>query len=229
MGNLQNEDSPESKTAAPPTDQSESMEIPEGVPPETRGSKQFALFAFIAIFVAILGSAVLYLASRRSTSAPPAQATVQPAVQPAVQAAAPAPVETPKPQPPPQPVPEPTTPATAPPVQPVEPPKPAAVEAPLTIEPGRWYLQVGSLEKRVADIMSQGLRIKGIPAFVSPGVTPLVSRIVAGPFDDPAQLQATEKQLKEMGFQPFARKFEASDLVEPPAQTAATPSPDVRR
>lgn len=239
MGNLEKEDSPESTTAGPPADDPSAVEIPEGVPPETRGSKQFALVAFIAIFVAILGSAVLYLTSRRgsvaepSPSPPPVQTAKQQVQQPPV-AVPPKPEE---PKPPVAPVvasTPPPSPAAAPVVEPLKLPEPAVPQA------GRWYLQVGSLEKGVADIMSQGLRIKGIPAMVAPGITPLVSRIIAGPFDQPAQMAATDKQLREMGFQPFPRKFDAAELREPPPQTAvqqpppASPEPvpvkpDVRR
>lgn len=229
MGNLDQTDSPESNATGLPTEDPLEIQIPEGVPPETRGSKQFALFAFIAIFAAILGSAVLYLVSRRVAPAPePVQTTAAVAPVPATP-----PVKLP--------VPEPAAQQPAPdPVQEAPPPQPSSI-APV-VEPsavpqaGRLYLQVGSLEKRVAEIMSQGLRIKGIPAMVAPGVTPVVSRIIAGPFDDTAQMSAADKQLREMGFQPFPRKFDPSELVEPPPQTAAapeptaaTPKPDVRR
>lgn len=239
MGNLEQADSPESKATGSPAEDAVEIEIPEGVPPETRGSKQFALFAFIAIFVAILGSAVLYLASRRSGGGVPEH--VQP-VQTAQQqnVSAPKPVE-PVVVPPPQPAPAVAS-STAPPEpirapEPVKQPEAAAAPAPVP-QAGRWYLQVGSLEKGVAEIMSQGLRIKGIPAVVAPGVTPIVSRILAGPFDDSTQMAAAEKQLREMGFQPFPRKFDAAELREPPPQTAqqapgspeAVPTkPDVRR
>lgn len=240
MGNLEQADSPESKATGSPAEDAVEIEIPEGVPPETRGSKQFALFAFIAIFVAILGSAVLYLASRRSDGGAPEQSKPVHAAQ-QQNASAPKPVE-PVVVPPPQPSPavasstSPPEPVRAP--EPVKQPEAAAVAPTPVPQAGRWYLQVGSLEKGVADIMSQGLRIKGIPAVVAPGVTPIVSRILAGPFDDSAQMAAAEKQLREMGFQPFPRKFDAAELREPPPQTAQqAPSspegvptkPDVRR
>jgi hypothetical protein len=207
----------------------------------TMGRQHLVLYAFIGVFVAVLGSAMVYLAGRQG-AAQPAQAIALPS-KPATAgvAAVTPPVEVPKPaavaDPPPQ-EPLPAS-ASAPPAQALpEAPKPAVpatapalIPTPAVLEevlPNRMYLQVGSLDKNVAEILTQGLRIKGIPATIAPGVTPLLSRIIVGPFQTNTEMGVVQKQLSELGFTPFPRQFQPSELHPPPAQNASAGVPPAK-
>jgi len=232
-----------SEPPEPVTVEGELEELPP-VPPKADRQKQVALYAFLAFFVAVIGCSVWYMVSRRASTPPPPSApkevvaaqpvpaVVEPPKTAAVTPASPAPAKT-----------EPVAPAavastTAPPPPPAPlPPRatplPQGFEQP---EPNRAYLQVGSLERGVAEVIAQGLRTRGIQTTIAPGVTPIVSRIIVGPFESSADMEAVNKHLNGLGFRPFPRRFgteELRKLLAEGAQTTSTETasspPDVRR
>lgn len=208
------------------------------------GRQHIALYAFIGVFLAVLVSAMAYLAGRQGpnpvTSIPAKPVTVissavpatvpapdpvrAPVVAKATATVAEAPVSAPAP-------------VAAPAPKPVLPPAAAALAAaPLTPAAGpavfadvlanRMYLQVGSLDKKVAGLITQGLRIRGVSATLAPGVSETLARIIVGPFDTTAEMGVVQKQLTELGFQPFPRQFQRSELI-PAAQNASAMTPAV--
>ncbi len=232
----------------------EAIEVPAVEPPKTDRAKQIALYAFVALFLAVVGSSVAYLASRRSAvpaPAPPPVATVAPA------APLPAPVaelkdakdgKDVKPAPPQQPQQAGGANASAKPVaaQLQEPPPPtvpqpqqSAAAASLSSNKleqpvaNRFYLQVGSLEKGVAEVLTQGLRARGIQATVAPGVSSVVSRIIVGPFENSSDMNAANRILTDLGFKPFPRRFDPQELRKLLGESASSISPvtqpDMRR
>lgn len=248
-----------SRNAKPETVDEELDPAPAPEVRKTEQSKRMALFAFLGVFLAVMVSSVGYLAYRRSSPAvPPKQiASVSPA-----QTTAPMPVQkspdpVPAPAPPPAVVAEPAAkpanpaPASSPFASPtpkpavVVPPPAASTEQPVApvVLPGpewekpqanRTYLQIGSIEKGVAEVLAQGLRIRGLRATVAPGVTPKVYRIIVGPFESVPEMKGVEKMLAGMGFQTFPRQFGAEELRRLMQEATATASapvspPDVRR
>ncbi len=202
------------------------------------GRQHLALYAFIGVFVAVLASAIAYLASRQGPN-PVTEIPAKPVM--VISSAAPASVRAAKPVDPvaaPLTVPvtvaaAPVVPAAPPPatVKPVEQvvakpliPANPATAALADVLPNRMYLQVGSLDKNVAELLTQGLRTKGVPATVAPGVNDMVARIIVGPFDTATEMGVVQKQLSELGFTPFPRQFQASEL-RPVAQNAAALTP----
>jgi cell division protein FtsN len=216
------------------------IEIPPATAAETLKLRQIALRAFVGMFILVVASATVYLASRRSDvqNAAAKAASEKKAIAPVQsQPVQPAPAEQ-------APAVTGTTPSTAssPEVAansptslpPNAPPAARLLDQPL---PNRMYLQVGSLEKGVAEVLAQGLRIKGVPATVAPGVSPIVSRIIVGPFATSEEMGVVNKHLSELGFKPFPRRFEPQELrrlldetaAAPPAAAATPQQPDVRR
>ena len=202
------------------------------------GRQHMALYGFIGVFLAVLASAIAYLAGRQGpnpvAAVPTKPVTVISSAAPAAAVVAPKPVAT-------VPAPLATTPVasapapTAPAPAPVKAPEPVVAAKPLVpatpatgaladVLPNRMYLQVGSLDKHVAELLTQGLRTKGVPATVAPGVNDTVARIIVGPFDTAAEMSVVQKQLSELGFTPFPRQFQASEL-RPAAQNAAAVTP----
>ena len=184
----------------------EEIEVPAPEREVNGKPKRLALLAFVAMFAAVFLSTIVYFVSRRETERPaPAAKPVQ------AQLAIPAPaaVDPPKAVPPIE-VPRAVSPAAS------------TVTAPLD-EPlaNRMYLQVGSLEKGVAEILTQGLRTKGLQATVAPGITPLVARIIVGPFQTAGEVGAANKYLTELGFKPFPRRFEEKELRRLLAEAAS--------
>jgi hypothetical protein len=208
------------------------------------GRQHMALYAFIGVFLAVLASAIAYLAGRQgpnpvasipakpvtviSPAAPPTPLTAAAAPQaasPVVTIPAPVAVVT---QPPPVAPPPPVASKPAAPVQAAAPPPATVTAAPPALADvlaNRMYLQVGSLDKNVAELLTQGLRIKGVPATIAPGINNTVARIIVGPFNTATEMGLVEKQLNGMGFQPFPRQFQPSELRPPAAENAAAITP----
>lgn len=199
------------------------------------GRQHMALYGFIGVFLAVLASAIAYLAGRQGPN-PAASIPTKPVT--VISSAAPVPAPAPAPVLPKAPpaAAAPVTPTTAAAVVPVpvvsQPSKPVpVVPAPTPaagaladVLPNRLYLQVGSLDKNVAELLTQGLRTKGVPATVAPGVNDVVARIIVGPFDTASEMGVVQKQLTEMGFSPFPRQFQPGEL-RPSAQNAAAVVP----
>lgn len=209
----------EEPASAPEAFDDTDVEVPAPEPDKSNKPKRMALLAFVAVFGLVFVGSLAYLVLRRVNSPAPEVA------------AAPVPLPAPIP---------------APPAPKIEPPK--VVDHPLAAQPqapaplaeplaNRSYLQVGSLEKGVAEVLTQGLRIKGMSATMAPGVTPLVSRIIVGPFQTQAEIDSATKHLNELGFKPFPRRFDEKELkklFEEAAAAAAVAAndagkPDMRR
>jgi cell division septation protein DedD len=215
------------------------IEIPPATATETLKLRQIALRAFVGMFILVVASATVYLASRRSD-------VQNAAAKAANEKKAIAPVQQSQPVQPTPADPAPSVAGTVPSISssaevaakpqtsspPTAQPTAKLLDQPL---PNRMYLQVGSLEKGVAEVLAQGLRIKGVPATVAPGVSPIVSRIIVGPFATSDEMGVVNKHLSELGFKPFPRRFEPQELRRLLDETAATPTiptpqqPDVRR
>lgn len=74
-------------------------------------------------------------------------------------------------------------------------------------EPDRTYIQLGSLDRGFATMMAQGARKMGLPAFVAPGASPSVFRVLAGPFPDPSEMEKAQAMFHAIGLKTFVRKF----------------------
>jgi cell division septation protein DedD len=108
-----------------------------------------------------------------------------------------------------------TAPAQPPPsTQPAQPadtkpvsPAPATPAAAAAVEPapGEIYLQVTSVKPDVADTVVRGLKDKGFPAVLAPGV-PGQTRVLVGPYTDRAKLGQAKAELERLGFSPFVKR-----------------------
>jgi hypothetical protein len=243
-----------SRTAKPETVDEELEAAPTPEVRKSEHSKRMALYAFLGVFLAVMVSSVGYLVYRRSatTAVPPKQiAAVVPPQAPVQKSPEPVPVPPPavaapgpevkpaavSPVPPPvvAPTPKPAAVAATPPAS-LEPVAPVVLPGPEWERPqaNRTYLQIGSIDKGVAEVLAQGLRIRGLRATVVPGVTPKVYRIIVGPFESVPDTKNAEKVLSGMGFQSFPRQFGADELRRLMQEASATASapvspPDVRR
>jgi hypothetical protein len=82
-------------------------------------------------------------------------------------------------------------------------------EAPLEGTPaeGKPYIQLGSVERGFAILMTQGLRKRGVPSLMAPGVSPTVYRVLAGPFETPEELERAKVELEKSGLRMFVRRY----------------------
>jgi cell division septation protein DedD len=82
-------------------------------------------------------------------------------------------------------------------------------EPPLFAEPkaGSVYIQMGAVEKGVSVIFAEGLRKRGLPAFVAPGPSEKIFRVLIGPLPDPAAYIKAKDTVDQIGLSTFARKF----------------------
>jgi cell division septation protein DedD len=87
-------------------------------------------------------------------------------------------------------------------------PLPAA-EPPLFAEPkiGSVYIQMAAVEKGVSVIFAEGLRKRGLPAFVATGPSEKIFRVLIGPLPDPASYLKAKDTVDKIGLATFARKF----------------------
>jgi len=110
-------------------------------------------------------------------------------------------------------------PAELPPAQPVPAPvasapvpvaESAGVTAPLYGDQvqGKVYVQVGAVDKGLAAIWAEGLRTHGLDAFVAPGPSEKIWRVVIGPLPDPAAYQHAKDVLDQLVINNFARKVQ---------------------
>lgn len=83
------------------------------------------------------------------------------------------------------------------------------VEAPLFADPknGSVYIQMGAVEKGVAVIFAEGLRKRGLAAFVAPGPSDKIFRVLIGPLADAAAYVKAKDTVDKIGLATFARKF----------------------
>jgi cell division septation protein DedD len=82
-------------------------------------------------------------------------------------------------------------------------------EPPLFAEPkaGSVYIQMGAVEKGVSVIFAEGLRKRGLPAFVAPGPSEKIFRVLIGPLPDPAAYMKAKDAVDRIGLATFARRF----------------------
>ncbi|HBY61137.1 MAG TPA: hypothetical protein DEH78_15045 [Solibacterales bacterium] len=90
--------------------------------------------------------------------------------------------------------------------------KAATMPVTMTLDPdpepasGELYLQVGSVERGMAEVFVEVLKRRNLPAKYIPGVKDNVYRVLVGPLAK-SQLTSTGEQLTELGFSGFPRRF----------------------
>jgi cell division septation protein DedD len=158
------------------------------------GRRQIASLLFIAIVLAVVFSAVSYLAGRTAAPKPVQHPPALPL------AAAPAA----------NPVIEATTS-----VLPAEPGLPIAnrdnkPEPPMFAEPlpGAVYIQMGAVDKGMAMVFAAGLRRYGFDGFVAPGPSEKVFRVLIGPLPDPDSFRRAKAAVDALDLGTFARRYQ---------------------
>ena len=151
------------------------------------GRRQIASLLFIAIVLAVVFSAVSYLAGRT---------------------AAPKPVQLPPA--PPAPAIEATTS-----VLPAEPALPIAKrdnkpEPPIFAQPlpGAVYIQMGAVDKGMAMVFAAGLRKYGFDGFVAPGPSEKIFRVLIGLLPDPDSFRRAKAAVDALDLGTFARRYQ---------------------
>jgi cell division septation protein DedD len=170
-----------------PLDEAEpAQSAPEQVadPPEFEfvlGRRQIASLMFVATVILMICVAISYLAGKSMSAKAPAPAPAAVVV-----------VREPDP----------------PPIVMNQEPAPVP-EAPLFADPklGAVYIQMAAVEKGVAVIFSEGLRKRGLTAFVAPGPNDKIFRVLIGPLPDPASFVKAKDTVDKIGLSTFARKF----------------------
>jgi cell division septation protein DedD len=146
------------------------------------GRRQLASVLFVATVVVATFSAVSYLAGKSYASAPKIVERV---------------VEKPVPQP-------------APASTPAAPPISSKSEEPIFQNPvtGSLYLQIGSVEKGIAQLLAEGLRAHGFASFAAPGASEKTFRVLIGPLKDSAEYQHTKQEVDTLELSTFARRYQ---------------------
>jgi hypothetical protein len=75
-------------------------------------------------------------------------------------------------------------------------------------EIGKVYIQIGAVEKGMAMILAEGLRSHGFDAFVAPGPSERIFRVLIGPLPDPDSFRQAKAAVDAIDLATFARKFE---------------------
>lgn len=193
------------------------------VPPERAansefvfGPRQLASLAFVGILLIGIMSAIAYFAGRKNTSPQQAPQVTERVIERVVQAPTPSPVN-------PAPAPErAAVTKAAEPVAAQPQPMPVKSNAEVTTPAfNRTYLQLGSVEVGVAEVMVEGLRQRGVPAIVGIGINGKVARVLVGPFSSPDEQRVAQKHVEELGFHPFPRVFTEKDLEQQPEPAPA--------
>jgi cell division septation protein DedD len=145
------------------------------------GRRQIASLLFVATVVLMICVAISYLAGKSMSAKAPAAA---PAATVVVREPDPPPIVLSQEQAP-------------------------AVEAPLFSDPknGSVYIQMGAVEKGVSVIFAEGLRKRGLAAFVAPGPNEKIFRVLIGPLPDPASYVRAKDTVDKIGLATFARRF----------------------
>jgi cell division septation protein DedD len=81
---------------------------------------------------------------------------------------------------------------------------------PLVGEPeiGKVYLQVGAVERGMAVILAEGMRVHGFEAFVAPGPNDKIFRVLIGPLPDPDAFREAMLKVDALDLATFARKYQ---------------------
>jgi cell division septation protein DedD len=87
---------------------------------------------------------------------------------------------------------------------------PKAQDAPIFSDPapGKSYIQMAAVEKGVAAVFAEGLRAHQLTAFVAPGPSPTIFRVLIGPVSDTQAYKATKQELDKIGLSTFMRQYE---------------------
>ncbi len=197
------------------------------------GRRQIAVWLFFGIIVVGVASTLAYLAGRTTpkpaaavaaqataasepstAAAPVAQAVLpqtgssMPVAAPATNSINPAPATAVLPPPAasmPAPLPEATILRL-----PSGPVKNAANNGPMFAEPesNKVYLQIGAVTKGMAVILAEGLRSHGFVAFVAPGPTANIFRVLIGPLPDQAAYNRAKTEVDAIDLTNFARRYQ---------------------
>ena len=81
---------------------------------------------------------------------------------------------------------------------------------PLFAEPetGKVYIQMGAVERGMATILAEGLRSHGFDAFVAPGPSETIFRVLIGPLPDPDSFRQAKAAVDAIDLTTFARKYQ---------------------
>ena len=67
---------------------------------------------------------------------------------------------------------------------------------------------MAAVEKGVAAVFAEGLRAHDLTAFVAPGPSPNIFRVLIGPVSDPQAYKAAKLELDKIGLSTFMRQYE---------------------
>ena len=87
---------------------------------------------------------------------------------------------------------------------------PAKPVRPLVEEPevGKVYVQVGAVERGMAVVLAEGMRVHGFDAFVAPGPNDKLFRVLIGPLPDPESFRQAMLKVDALDLANFARKYQ---------------------
>jgi hypothetical protein len=100
------------------------------------------------------------------------------------------------------------------------------LDAPLagSPEPGKTYIQLASVERGYATLITEGARKLGFPAFIAPGTSPKLYRVLSGPFSNAADIQKAKAVFDTAGLNSFVRKYTESTNEPAPSEPATAPA-----
>jgi cell division septation protein DedD len=75
-------------------------------------------------------------------------------------------------------------------------------------EIGKVYLQVGAVERGMAVILAEGMRLHGFEAFAAPGPNDKIFRVLIGPLPDPDAFRQAMLKVDALDLATFARKYQ---------------------
>lgn len=165
------------------------------------GARQAASLSFLMVVIMTLFSSASYLAGRVVTASEQAKTKRQ---APKSVLVVDGPKVCPESHPPP------VTPVAAAPLRP-----------PLQPIAGRTYLQVGAVDRGIAEVFAEYLSRRNLPTAVGPVENGKAYRVLVGPLDSPADIASARTRLEEAGFQSFARKYPESTAQHEPAASGA--------
>ena len=70
------------------------------------------------------------------------------------------------------------------------------------------YLQIGAVDKGVAVILAEGLRKRGFDAFVAPGPSEKIFRVLIGPLSNADAFRQAKEKVDEIGLTNFAHRYQ---------------------
>lgn len=162
------------------------------------GRRQIASVSLLVIVLLAVFSGASYVIGKSLAPAPPPKPVLE-----AMAATVP--------DPPPAPLAQ-ATPAPAPAAAPVAatPELKADGSKPLYADPapGSMYVQTGAVEKGVAVVIAEGLRTHGLDAFVAPGPSDRIYRVLIGPLPDTQSYQQAKQIVDDIGLATFARRYQ---------------------